>query len=123
MLDAHQSTSEFRTRGCKLTAFIEALVAFTVNASMCTVQALILGTYAICLQVKTESDAGPRKAMSEEDSRKLFQFREKAVKKVRSHVKLVVEDVKSESMKKIFRQTALSEWRGETIHTMSEMLA
>ena len=56
--------------------------------------------------------------MNDEDSRKLSQFREKAVKKVRSHVKLVVEDVKSESMKKVFRQTALSEWKGETIHTM-----
>ena len=45
------------------------------------------------------------------------------MRKVRSHVKLVVESVKSEEMKKILRQTAIGEWKGETCQSASEWLS
>ena len=74
----------------------------------------------MCLQVKTSNGASVPKPLADDDLRKIDSFREKALRKVRSHVKLVVETMKAEEMKKIFRQTAIGEWKGETIQSMNE---
>ena len=49
-------------------------------------------------------------------------FKEKAIRTVRTHVLLVVEEVQTQNMIKTLRGTAANEWRGEVIHGTHENL-
>ena len=51
-----------------------------------------------------------------------LRFKEKAVRTVRTHCLLIKEEVNSSSMSAAFQKTAISEWKGETLQTMSEHL-
>ena len=67
-------------------------------------------------QVKRKSTT----PLTNEGTRKINQFKEKACRRVRAHCLLVVEDAKFEGMKKTLANTALPDWTGETINNNTE---
>ena len=67
-----------------------------------------LGVLGLALQSLTElSMWGPR-------------YKQKAIKTVRTHIKLVTEAVKSDDMVKLLRDTAACEWKGSAYMAGSE---
>ena len=58
--------------------------------------------------------------LDDDSTRRLLAFKEKAIRKVRSHVLLIAEDARSEGMKKLLQSTSVSDWVGETITSHNE---